>query len=52
MLFLIVRVFFKHLGGVMVSVFVSSVVDNRFEPLDVVNPKLKFVSDASPLSTQ
>ena len=40
MLLLLVRVFFNHLGDVMLSVFVSSVVDSRFELLDVVNPKL------------
>ena len=40
MLFLIVRVFLNRLGGVMLSVFVSTVVDSRFEHLDVINPKL------------
>jgi hypothetical protein len=40
MLFLIVRVFLNRLGGVMLSVFVSTAVDSRFEHLDVINPKL------------
>ena len=53
MLFILLDSFnLNHIGGVMVSVLVSSVVDRGFEPCRAKPKTIKLVCVASPLSTR